>query len=602
MKEGELRLGSTSKTQLDGGLCLYEESSIGLNQSPYGGLLNMCLDDGGMPIKRPGQRYIFQKSLGDGGINALYPDYKGYTIIAHGTKLYKQRGAEQPTEIYNELSNSKAFMFVFNGILYLLNGSQYIQYDGISSKVVEPYKPRVSMNRKPDGSSSEIDESWNMLGRGFKNTFNGDGTSKSYKLSLDGLDSDIVTCNVGGKEGSGFTVDRVKGIVTFDTAPDQGTNNIEIIAFKTFSGLRENILKCKFGVEFSNRMFLSGNENIPNYYFASGVTDQVDASYFPEKYKYAIRGIDKAVTGFKVHYNKLIVFKEDLTCTVEAATGLDNTASFPIQYLNTDIGCDIPNSIQLVNNNIVFANTYGGVYIIVSTIVPGEKSITPVSLNINGSFGRPGLMDEDINNLKKATSIDYGYKYYLCVGEKCYVWDYKDNFSINTPRNLKWFLYDNIHANCFGVRNNELIYGHSSIGMLCAFTNTLNDFGEPIKGVWKSKLIDFGYPDWLKTINYIWYTCKANSSSEISVNYYNDNGELLASIVVPGNKIKSFSWSNFSWDSLTWKVQIFAPTIRLKPRVKRIKYFQIELENNKFNENLSIISLIIKYTTTKKVR
>lgn len=602
MKEGELRLGSSSKIQLDGGLCLYEESSIGLNQSPYGGLLNMCLDDGGMPIKRPGQRYLYENSLGDGGINGLYADYKGYSIIAHNTKLYKQRGAEQPSEIYSGLDNSKAFMFVYNGILYLLNGSQYIQYDGITVKNVEPYKPRVSMNRKPDGSSSQVDESWNMLGRGFRNTFNGDGTTKVYKLSLIGLDSDIVSSNVGGSEGNGFVVDRQSGTITFDTAPPQGTNNVEITAYKSFVDLASNILKCKFGVEFSNRIFLGGNGNLPNYYFASGVTDQVDASYFPQKYQYAIRGGDKAVTGFKVHYNKLIVFKEDLTCTVEAATGLDNTASFPIEYLNTDVGCDIPDSIQLINNNVVFANTYGGVYVIVSTMVPGEKSIQPVSLNINGSYGRPGLLDEDIIELKKATSIDFGYKYYLCVRDKCYVWDYKDNFSINTPKNLRWFIYDNINANCFGVRNNELIYGHRNTGMICTFTNVLNDFGKPINGLWKSKLIDFGYPDWLKTINYIWYTCKANSSNEVNVNYYNDNGELLASVVVPGNKIKSFNWSNFNWSNLTWRVQIFAPTIRIKPRVKRIKYFQIEFKNNKYNENLSIISLVIKYTMTKKVR
>lgn len=602
MKEGELRLGSTSKTQLDGGLCLYEESSIGLNQSPYGGLLNMCLDDGGMPTKRPGQRYLYQTSLGEGGINGLYADYKGYTVIAHGTKLYKQRGTEQPTEIYSELANAKAFMFIYNGILYLLNGSQYIQFDGTTVKSVSPYKPRVSMNRKPDGSTSEVDESWNMLGRGFRNTFNGDGTTKIYKLSLTALDVDAVISNVGGTEGNGFTVDRTTGTVTFNTAPPQGTNNVEITAYKTFPKLAENILKCKFGVEFSNRMFLGGNEDLPNYYFAAGLTDGIDASYFPQKYQYAIRGGDKAVTGFKVHYNKLVVFKEDLTCTVEASTGLDNTASFPISYLNTDIGCDIPDSIQLVNNNIVFANTYYGVCIIVSTVVQGEKSILPVSLNINGSYGRPGLLNEDINELKKATSADFGYKYYLCVRDKCYVWDYKDNFNINNPRALRWFYYDNVNANCFGIRNNELLYGHREKGVICAFTNVLNDFGNPINGVWKSKLIDFGYPDWLKTINYIWYTCKANSSSEVNINYYNDNGELLASVVVPSNKLKSFSWNNFSWNSFTWKVQIFAPTIRVKPRVKRVKYFQIELKNNKFNENLSIISLVIKYTMTKKVR
>ena len=598
----ELRIGTSAKIQFDGGICYDDESSIELSQSPYGGLLNMCLDDGGMPIKRQGQQFVYETSLGSEGIKGLFADYKGETILVHGQKLYKQEGAGQPVELYSELSTNEVFMFSYNAILYILDGVKYLQYDGKEVKEVEPYVPRVTMNRKPDGSNSVIDESWNMIGRGFKDSFNGDGASKVYRLSMNNLDVDNLICEVNGNITSEFTVNKSTGEVTFNVAPSAGTNNVVITAYKTFEKLRENILNCKVGIEFSNRMFLAGNRELANYYFASGLNDNADASYFPQKYQYSIKGSDKAVTGFKVHYNKLVVFKEELTCTVTASIGLDNEASFPIEFLNTDVGCDIPNSIQLINNNIVFANTYGGVHMIVSTDVIGEKAIVPISRNVNGTHDRPGLIYEDLTELKRACSIDFNNKYYLCVGSKCYIWDYKDNYNVNYPNKLKWFIWDNINAYRFAVRGNQLLYGHKDIGMLCRFNASTSDFGNGIKGVWKSKLIDFGYPDYLKTISYIWYTCKANAASDIKINYYNDSGDVVSSAVIPASELSSFEWGRFGWDSFSWSVQKFAPTLRLKAKIKKVRYFQIELTNDKVNENLSIINLVIKYNLTKKVK
>lgn len=598
----ELRLGSTSKNKLDGGLCLYEPSSISINQSPYGGFLNMCLDDGGQLTKRQGQKLVYQTSLGDGAINGMYADYKGLTIIAHGTKLYSQKANEQPVEIFSSINNAKTFMFAYSSTLYIINGGKYLKFDGTTVSYVVPYVPRVSFNRKPDGSNSAIDESWNMIGRGFKDSFNADGTAKTYKLSMQGLDVDVVTSNIGGTEGNGFTVDRAKGEVTFTTPPPTGTNNLEIIGYKTFNKLSDSVLNCTFACEFSNRMFFGGNKDLPNSYFAGGLSSGNDATYFPQKYQYQIRGTDKAITGFKVHYNKLVVFKEDLCCTVESSLGLDNTASFPIEFLNTDIGCDIPDSIQLINNNIVFSNTTGGVYMIISTQIPGEKSILPVSLNINGSVDTPGLLQENISDLKKASSIDYGYKYYLCINDKCYVWDYKDNFDIGNPRNLRWLLYDNINAHTFGIKGTELFYGDRNTGVLKCFTNILNDFGQPINSIWSTKLMDFSFPDMLKTINYIWYTCKANSLSTVTMNFLNDRGDSLATQVIATKDINIFAWDTFKWDNHSWKIQLFSPTIKRKVKVKKVKYFQIEFRNNVFNENLSIISLVIDYLLVRKVK
>lgn len=600
--ESELRLGTNSKYLLNGGLCLDQESSISLSQSPYGGLINMCCDDGGLPIKRFGQAYLYPTSLGTGGINGLYPSFKGFTIIAHGTKLYKQSGSNQPIEIYSSLANSKAFFFVYNSILYIINGSQFLKYDGTTISAVIPYIPTVSINRKPDASQSTVNESWNLLGTGFKDSFNADGTSTVYKLSFAGLDADTVISNIGGTEGSSFTVDRVAGTVTFSVAPAAGDpNNVIITAYKSFANNKEQILNCCRVYEAYGRIFMYGNSNFKNSYWVMGISDSNDCSYFPTKYRYNLTKTDKELTVFVNHFGLLVGLTEDLTFKIEESA-FDNQASFPVKYLNTSIGCDMPDTMQLINNNPVWCNSYGGVYLLQSTLIAGEKDIKPLSNNINGTMERPGLLQEDKTDLYKATSVDHNNKYYVCVKDKCYVWDYKQSFNIKSPESLTWYLYTNINSTCFMVRDNDLLYGDRSNGTIAKFVNVPNDFGSPILGLWKSKLMDFGYPDYEKMVSDIWLTTRANSSSNITINYYNDQGELLQSTDIPASQLKSFSWNNFSWDSFTWTVQIFSPTLRFRPKLKGIRYFQLELKNGIFNENLSIISLVIKYNLTKKVR
>lgn len=595
----EMRIGSGTKNPLDGGLCLNEETSLDISQSPHNGLLNMCLDNGGTLTKRLGQRYIFDEDINNKPIQGMYV-FKDKVFFVNNGSCYTLID-EVKENVNGSFSQNKVFFFVYNGVLYALDGEnyQFLNENDNTFKSVVPYIPRVTMNRKPDGSNSQVDESWNMLGDKFKDSFNGDGTSTVYKLSLSSLSDGNVEAKVNGVVKT-VTVDASKGEITFSEAPPEGLNNVEIIATKVFDGLKDNITKCTTGIEFSSRMFFTGNPNLNNMYFAAGLSEDNSANYFPQKYLYAVGGTDKKVTGFKVHQNRLVVFKEDMTCTVEAALGLDNTASFPIQFLNTEIGCDIPDSIQLIDNNIVFANTYTGVNVIYSTVVPGEKSIISISKNINGDYFRNGLLQEP--KLKEATSVDHDFKYYLCCGDSCYVFDYKKGINIKNPANNTWFLYDNIKASCFLVENNELYYGHNEKGNIVKFSQYKNDFGEPIYSVWKSKLIDFGYPDYLKMIQEAYVTFKNNQSTdcEVSVAYYSENGQVDKKIII--NNTNAWSWNNFDWNSFDWKVVIFDKTIKDKVRVKKISYFQIELSNNKANQDLAIKNISLNYRIIRRVK
>lgn len=603
----ELRLGSDSKYTLNGGINLqYNEGALDITQSPL--MENLNADDRGTLTKRYGQAFLLDNDIGTGAINGIYANYKGFNIIAHGTKLYKQEGNNPPLEIYSSLTNSKAFLFVFNGVLYLINGTNYIKYDGTTVSNVEPYIPTVTLGRKPDGLESTLNEPLNLLGSGFTDSFTADGTSNTYKLSFNDLDATTVKAivnNVEIIEGSGLTVNRTTGEVTFTVIPaDTKTpNNVKITAHKANPSGVQQILKCNKGMEFSSSMWLFGNGDYKNRIFKTGLTDKMEANYFPASGFRSFSAIgygDEAVTGLCTQYDKLIIFKEKSIHFTYAETQSDGNVGFPIKLLNSQVGCDVPNSIQLVNNNPVFCNTQSGVFIIVSTQIEGEKNVINISQNINGLAERPGLLQEDLTSLKNASSIDYGQKYYLCIGSRCYVWDYDISFSINKSDKLTWFLYTNVKAKEFFILNNDMYYLHNERGNIVRFVNVFNDFSEPIRAIWRSKLMDFSRPDFLKNVKALWITTRTNST--MAIKYYNEKNELVDSAQLEFKDISSYTWSNFKWNKFTWKVYRFPPTIKKKIKMKKIVYFQLELTNNIANENLSIISLALEYELTKKVK
>ena len=611
-KINTLRLGASSKIPLDGGLCLDQETSIDLSQSPYSGLKNMCLDDGGLPSKRQGVTNLNATSLGVGPINGIYDNYKGKAVLAWGTALYTQVGSSNPVLIYTGITNCSAFFYVSNSILYMQNGHEHLKFDGTTVSTVTPYSPRVSFNGQPDGytgtNNQADDESWNLIGTGFHEQKNGDGVNKIFSLKYKGLNAEPVTAIVDGvamTESSGITsVDRVLGKVTFTAIPSKAgilnPNNVDITAHKDFAGYKEQITSCTFACEYEQVMFLAGNINMPNVYFAGKVTDTNEANYFPLNRVYPYSGVDKKVTGFKPHYNKLIVYKEDRYASVISEVSPAGNSVFTRTDLDTTVGCDMPKTIQVVSNYIVWCNTQNGVQLLESSMIPGEKNNRPLSLNINGDIIRPGLLQEP--NLINAISFDYKGQYGICLPNgHCYVWNYRRGFTPNNPKSMKWFYWDNIFASSFFIRNNILMYGHLLRGQLCQFVDVLNDFGVAIDGKFSIKVYDFDSPEYYKSVPRIDITTRANSQSSIQITCANDEDSPLENITIPNGETTSLDMNHLDMNNLTFKYQIMSPTITIEPFLQDIRYLRLEFSNNVLNENLSIIAIAIIYSLTRRI-
>lgn len=606
----ELRLGADANVRLDGGVSFkYVESQLNDNQSPY--MVNVNADDRGSLTKRLGQSNVYSPSLGVGGINGAFRRlFMGKNVFAWGTGLYTQSGTSAPVSIMSGLANAKGSFFSYNSLLYYINGTNFVQWDGIAAIAsnVVGYIPTITLGRPPAGGGT-TNEALNHLQPGFKDSFTADGTATAYKLSQAVLDATAVTALVNGVakvETTDFTVNRTTGVVTFTVAPTTGTaNNVVITAYKTIAGYSSRILNCTivetFGGENDTRVFLTGNSNYRNRLFRSGLSDP---TYWPDNAFQNVGTDYEAIYGLAKHFDRLITLKEK-SLFFSTYLNTNGVITFPTAPLNSSVGCNITGSIQIIDNNVVFGNTENGLYMLVSTVVKDERVVRPISGNINGTALRPGLLSLLKTDLQNASSLDDGGKYWLCVGNVAYVWDYKLSPFINSgnlaqdEERLSWFPYTNINAACWINYDQQTYYGDRTNGNLVTFISNYNDFGQPINGVWRSKLFNFNLPDYLKTITEVWITTRSASYSSMTIKYINDNGDILDNTIV---NTSSFSFLSLVWSQFTWSVNKFSLTIRRKPKIKKVVYWQIEMSNNLLNQNLSILSLVIKYLTVRKVK
>lgn len=263
---------------------------------------------------------------------------------------YKE-GTLQPSDIlFSEMNDQKSTSFIFNNKLYLIDGLNYLVYDGSSVKNVldSAYVPTTYINIIPSGDNADIGTQYqqrNILQPKFKHTFIADGTTTEFYLNENQIEA-IAEVSVYGSVktvGTDYSVDLAKGIVNFTTAPTKPEETvqvagattdenvyypenyagIEITAEKSFSSvtgvaddvsqISDLITKCTLATVFDNRVFLSGNPKYPNhiFYCERNSTGYVDPTYFGVL-NYMQDGVGIApITGMMCVADTLMVLKND---------------------------------------------------------------------------------------------------------------------------------------------------------------------------------------------------------------------------------------------------------------------------------------------------
>lgn len=237
-------------------------------------------------------------------------------IVHSGTKLYRVEG-ETRTELFTGMKPARSQAFVYNQILYIKDGINYLKYDGEICSQVVGFIPTTTIGRKPSGGGT-VFQDVNMLSAWRKNTFLADGESTEYHLDTGEIDGEAPVVLVNGNlmnYGTDFdytlgTADEAATIV-FKTAPPApltvGQDNVTITFKKTVSGHADRINKCTLLQVFDNRVFFSGNQDYPNTLWHSSLNDPTycsDLDFYNE-------GLDLSpVKSMVAGNNALWVFKE----------------------------------------------------------------------------------------------------------------------------------------------------------------------------------------------------------------------------------------------------------------------------------------------------
>lgn len=593
-------------SRLDGGLNTWElDYRIAANQSPE--MENMYWVDGALG-SRKGQEYLNAAAVGI--VYASYErEFQSKGIFHAGTKIHSiDLTTGVVADLYTGVTAQGGSFFAFEDDLYYLNGAEYLKIGpSLTVAPVVPYIPVVAMNRNPDGSGGDLYQAENRLSPGKEVWFTADGTSTAYYLPYQTIDATLVTATVNGvvkTETVDFTVDRTLGIVTFSTAPAKLTpavpNGVKIKCYKSDADTQNSIKTCRHAIVYGGDtdliVVVGGPTKQPNAYFWSGVHSNIDPTYFPfDYYNFAGSDATEYITGFGKQQGMLVIFKErslgKSQTLIENISGRDYL-SLPYVRINDRIGCDLPHTIQLVMNNLVFCNTESGPHILLDTTSAGENNVESLGRNINGTNATPGLLN-DVRAVAASavSSFDDGQRYWVVANSHAYLWDYGISPFRGSEEKLSWFYFTNINARAWMRRVDEWFYG-TATGMIVKQSDRYADFDLPINRKFRFATQFFDTYEVFKDVTKVILMVRSDTNTVINITYESDYETRD-----DPTPIHAYSYA-LSPRNLAFRVLStirYAMTNVRKPGCIHIRHFSMTLTNNEIYTDMSLVGAQVFY-------
>lgn len=420
------------------------------------------------------------------------------------------------------------------------------------------------------------------------------------------IGAELISIEVDGEEyyTEKYTYDSSLGKITFASgcAPKVDASyalNIVRITYKTNTDSDEDAVKsimdCRYaavyGGETSMCIVLGGCENQPNAYFWNGNHAVMDPGYFPiDQYNLAGDSYDE-ITGFGKQNGNLIILKNHSVgkASLGSETVFDRLR-LTLNYIsiNTAVGCDMPWSVQLVENNIVFCNSRLGAYIIRDSSAAYENNIQMISRNVNGSDMKRGLInvlheEKEGGRTDSVCSFDDGDRYWIVAGGNAYAWDY----TVSTAQKPSWFYFTNINATGFFADDKGGQYHMNKDGNLTKLINSFTDYGGAIEKKYRFATVFFDTYDRLKDVTGIMFVTRSDTATFVDVNYITDYGNVRDRTPLTGYRW-CVSPRNLSYRSL--KSTLFGNSEKRRPGLRHIRHFSMELTNNSAGQDMSVVS------------
>ena len=593
--------------RLDGGLNTWEKDyRLDANESPD--LLNLWWQDGALCC-RDGQANLCYYSYGK-GYSAYGKTFWGHGFFHEGDALVcvplddpdAAEGTVQPTLLCEGVPENGGSWFEFGDCLYYKNNGGYyrISFDGeaFSAERVQPYVPIIQINTEPSSGAGDAYQPENRLTTEVEVWYTAVDGVREYRLPTKAIAVNSVT--VDGEESTAWSLASDGQTVVFDEANEPPEHdpvvantvkiNYEGQDSEDTDELYYSVMTCPYASTYGGSqnvcVVVGGCEAQPNAYFWSGNNIVMDPSYFPvNQYNFA-GATEERITGFGKQQNMLVIFKERsvgraVMDTVEMASGrvqitMDYTA------INSRIGCDLPGTIQLVENNLVFANREQGVHIVADSSAAYENNIVHISRKVDN-----GLL-ELIRGAERVVSFDDGDRYWLVADGEAYLWGY----TLSAYKDPAWFRFDNIRGVAF-VDSGEAKYQLTAGGEVDIYCRSFADYGEAIRKRYRFATQSFGSYDRLKDVKTVIFAVRGDTDTDIAITYLTDYEQREDK-----TNIRVYSWRlvprNLAYRSLA--VNRFAAVARRRPCCRHVRHFTMALENNEAGQDMSVISAQIYYT------
>lgn len=470
-----------------------------------------------------------KKTIVHAGNKFFTLDYNNTTKIFSTTDI--TNSANESAVIPSRIKDQRSQSFIAKGRLYIIGCGDFLVYgtwnEGLSYELrrvynnSDTYIPTTTISISDDSVTDDTTRSTldniNLLTNRRKNQLLGvDATNKTYTVDSGEIDANSMVAIVletldgttavtkeiinSGEDKTVLYLDDTSvgninfetGQITFsiNTKPQIAQKDNIFVTFQhTTEGYEDRITNCNFGILFgtngsSNRLFLSGNEDLCNYDFYSEVDD---FTYFTD-INYAKLG--SSSYGIKAYQrlsdSSLAIFKEDNSqeSTVYFRTGADNEiydSNGNLVNLITVFPTSAGSIGEGVQSRFASANLSGDVLILspngVFGIVLGEN----VSTAERYAKERSRYINERLkqhSDLSEAVGIVYKNKYYLSLDNVCYIADARltsqSEGDMGDTFSYEWWFWDNVPARVWAIIDDELYFGTSD-GMICVFDKEFTD-------------------------------------------------------------------------------------------------------------------------------
>lgn len=453
-------------------------------------------------------------------------------------------------------AQAPASFFGFQKKVYLLNGREYLSWDGRADSVfqtVEGYVPAVYTACTPGGEGTMLERVNRLTGKR-RVKYSPDGKAAQFQLPEREVDE---VCSVEGTSLA-WTLDKAKGTVTFSSPPEAGTNTVSIV-YRKGEGARSEVTAMRFAELYNGstdaRVFLYGDGTNKTVYSGMDLdAGTPSAEYFPDLNEAAVGDENTPITAMVRHYARMMIFKTDSAWSMDYSVSTNAlggvTSVFGVFPVNRQLGNEAPGQVRLLENNpLTLAEQ--NIYQWRASASGGSATADMRNAGRISDRVRDTLAGFELGRTVTFNRVRESEFWFLCGGRALIL-----NYAADA-----WYIYDNMPFLAMLEVEGE-VYGFTENGQVRHISRQYrNDNGAEIRAAAETGAMDFDR-DWLlKYSPQIFAAIQPESGARVAVSVEtNRRGDYPEKMVSAG--LAGFNHVDFGH---------FSFGTNRKPQVRRVK-------------------------------